>query len=64
MFLFKESFLQVQGKILKSLCLFQVDLFCSTDSSMNAVNFIRRGTISATQKYALSYPLTTKIDID
>ena len=55
--------MQVQGKILKSPCLFQIDLFCSTDSSMNAVNFIGRGTINATQKYTLSYPLTSKIDI-
>ena len=52
--------MQVQGKILKSPCLFQIDLFCSTDSSMNAVNFIGRGTINATQKYTLSYPLTSK----
>ena len=55
--------MQVQRKILKSPCLFQIDLFCSTDSSMNAVNFIGRGTINATQKYTLSYPLTSKIDI-
>ena len=34
--------LQVQGNVLKTPCLLEIDIFFSTNSSMNAVNFIGR----------------------
>ena len=35
--------LQVQGNVLKTPCLLEIDIFFSTNSSMNAVNLIGQG---------------------
>ena len=45
----KIFFLHVPGKIIKPPCWLEIDFFFFTDSSMNAVNSIGRGTLSATQ---------------
>ena len=44
-----NSFLACSNKILKTSGLLGIYLFDSTDSSINAINFTGRGTLSANQ---------------